>query len=518
MKKDILISVEAQEKRVAILEDVVLEEFYIERPSDRQVVGSVYKGKVASVVPGIGAAFVDIGLPKNGFLYVSDIIEVPAANGDEFLVEDSPMAPATAQTHTRERGRGRGSRDRHHSSRDAKIEDLVKEGQEILVQVVKEPLGTKGARLTTHVSLPGRYMVFMPLDHHLGVSKRIAQSEERGRLKTILRELMNGRPLGLIIRTAGQGKAKREFERDVKYLQHLWDRIQGQSRRSKAPVCVYEELDVVLRMVRDQLTEDVNRIVVDSRDEYRRLLHFVSRVVPELRSRVQLYQGDQPLFEKERVDSAIEQLYERKMSLKSGGTIVIESTESLVAIDVNTSRFTGKRNLEETAFQTNIEAAREIARQIRLRDVGGIIIIDFIDMDIPSHRKQIYTTLEESLKRDHAKTNIVSFSELCLIEMTRQRMRRSIERVSHYPCPYCQGRGTVQTPVTVAIRVLRQIKRFFQESKARDIEVFVHPQVATRLLREDRASLSALEQKFRAKILIMSEPNQHLEEIKIVPA
>ena len=431
------------------------------------------------------------------------------------------MAPATAPLRGREpRGqqRGRGGRHHHDSQREARIEDLVKEGQEILVQVVKEPLGTKGARLTTHVSLPGRYLVHMPFDHHLGVSKRIAQSEERGRLKTILRELMNSRPMGLIVRTAGTSKGKREFERDIRYLQHLWERIQRQASKSRAPACVYEELDVVLRMVRDQLTEDVNRIVVDSRDEYRRLLHFVSRLVPDLRSRVHLYQGDIPLFEKEKMDSAIEQLYERKISLKSGGTIVIEPTESLVSIDVNTSRFTGKRNLEETAFQTNIEAAKEIARQIRLRDMGGIIIIDFIDMDLSNHRKQIYSTLEESLKRDHAKTNIVSFSELCLIEMTRQRMRRSIERVSHYPCPYCQGRGTVQTPVTVAIRALRQIKKFFQESKAREIEAFVHPQVATRLLREDRSSLTGLEHKFRAKILIMSEPNQHLEEVKIVPA
>jgi len=516
MKKEILISVEAQEKRLAVVVDGVLDEFYIERATDRQLVGSVFKGRVASVVPGIGAAFVDIGLPKNGFLYVSDIIEMPTTNGEELVVEDSPMVPMTAPVHRRER---RPPHHRHHpSQREEKIEELVKEGQEILVQVVKEPLGTKGARLTTHISLPGRYLVYMPLDHHLGVSKRVTDGEERTRLKQLLRELQGNDRTGLIVRTAGLGKGQREFERDLRYLKQLWERTSRQSQHSKASRCIYEELDVALRMVRDQLTEEVQRLVVDSKEEYRRLAHFTTNVAPQLRSRLQLYQGELPLFEQEKIIRAIDQLYEPRVSLPSGGTIVIEPTEGLVAIDVNTSRFTGKRNLEETAFQTNLEAGREIARQIRLRDMGGIIIIDFIDMDIPSHRKQVYTTLEEAIRRDHAKTNIVSFSELCLIEMTRQRMRRSIQRVSHQPCTYCQGRGTVQTPVTVAIKALRQMRRFFQTSRQREIEVLVHPQVATRLLREDRASLTELERHFRAKILIMSEPAQHIEEVKIVPA
>jgi len=508
MEKVILISVEAQERRVAVVENRVLEEFHVERSGTEQLVGSIYKGKVSSVVPGIGAAFVDIGLPKNGFLYVSDIVKHLEGEEAELEEEADDAPPKGREEHRRSRFR----RDSH------RIEQLLKAGDEVLVQVVKEPLSTKGARLTSHVSLPGRYMVFMPTDHRIGVSKRIPDPAERSRLRAILKELQGGKEFGLIVRTVGGGTDKQAFARDVQYLTQLWQKIQRKARGVKAPNAVYHEYDLVLRMIRDSLTDDVTRMVVDSPEEFRRIAHFIGMIVPKLRSKLTLYRGEAPLFEKEGIEEEIAKLYDRKVTMKSGGYLIIEPTEGLVVIDVNTGRFTGRRNLEETAFQVNVEAAHEIARQLRLRDLGGIITIDFIDMESHAHRRAVFSALEQSVKRDRAKTNIVSFSELCLVEMTRQRMRRSMESVSYQPCPYCEGRGSVKSAVTVAIGALRQVKRYFQENGRREIELFVHPQVASHLLKENRASLSALEQKFRARILVMSDPNLHMEGVRIQSA
>ena len=503
MDKEIFITTEGQEKRLAVLENRRLEEFYIERADDVRLVGSIYKGRVNSVLPGIGAAFIDIGLPKNGFLYVSDIVEM-----EEFdLVGDEPAnggAPSSAGGH------------HAHHRRNARIDELLKHGQEVLVQVVKEPLGTKGARLTSHVSLPGRYMVLMPTENHLGISKRITDDAERQRLKTILKELRQGNEdFGLIIRTAGLGKGKREFARDVRYLKHLWHRIKRQVTHAKPPAQVYQEYDMAPRIIRDSFTEDIKRIVIDTKDEYRRILHFLRMLVPNLRARLELYRGEEPLFVHEGIEEQIGVLYERTVKLQAGGSIIIEQTESLVAIDVNSSHFTGRKNLEDTAFQVNKEAAVEIARQLRLRDVGGIIIIDFIDLEVAAHRREMLATLEQALKRDRAKTNIVSFSELCLVEMTRQRMRRRVQSFSHLACPYCEGRGMVKSVATVATEALRQVRRALREAKRSEVELFVHPQVASRLLKEDRNYLSALERQFHAKAFVMSDPSVHLEAVRI---
>ncbi|MBI4355352.1 MAG: Rne/Rng family ribonuclease [Candidatus Omnitrophica bacterium] len=505
MDKAILISVESQERRVAVVENKVLEEFYVERTGSEQLVGSIFKGKVSSVIPGIGAAFVDIGLPKNGFLYVSDIVK--HLEGDEAELDEEADEP----------NHRKGAEERHRRSRrdSHRIEQLLKVGDDVLVQVVKEPLSTKGARLTSHVSLPGRYLVFMPTDHRVGVSKRIADPTERSRLRAILKELQGGKDFGLIVRTVGSGTDKKEFARDVRYLTHLWQKIHRKAKSVKAPNGVYHEYDLVLRMIRDSLTDDVTRMVVDSPEEFRRISHFISMIVPQLRSKLTLYRGEVPLFEKEGIEEEIARLYDRKVTLKSGGYLIIEPTEGLVVIDVNTGRFTGRRNLEDTAFQTNVESAQEIGRQLRLRDLGGIITIDFIDMESHAHRREVFATLERALKRDRAKTNIVSFSELCLVEMTRQRMRRSMESVSYQPCPYCEGRGLVKSAVTVAIGALRQVKRYFQENRQREIELFVHPQVAGQLLKENRASLASLEHKFRARILVMSDQSMHMEGVRI---
>jgi ribonuclease G len=496
--KEIFISSDAHETRVAVTEDKRLEEFYVERTSDQRLVGSIYKGRITSVVPGIGAAFVDIGLGKNGFLYVSDIVE-PTPEEDAILEGEPPTNPQRHASH-------------HRRSR---IEEVVKNGQELLVQVVKEPFGTKGARLTTHLSLPGRYMVLMCNDARLGVSKRIEDSAERGRLRQLLDELRFSQEAGLIVRTAGVGKGKKELGRDVRYLSGLYQRIKRTSARAKAPLCVHQEYPLAQRVIRDSFTEDVSRIIVDSKAEFHRLRRFLQVLIPGVKVHVERYTGEEPLFEKEGMEDRIGALFDKRVQLPSGGSIVIEPTESMVAIDVNTAKFTGRRNLEETAFQVDKEAAVEVARQLRLRDIGGIVVIDFIDLDVPSHRRELVKVLEDALERDRAKTNLVSFSEICVAELTRQRMRRSFETVSYQPCPYCGGRGSVKSVVTVAIEAVRQAKRALKNARQKTLELFVHPQVAVRLLQEDRSNLSALENQSHSKILVLSDPSLHLEQVKL---
>ena len=368
--REVFISVDAHETRVAITENKRLEEFYVERASDSRMVGSIYKGRVTSVVPGIGAAFIDTGLGKNGFLYVADIVE-PKPEEDAELDgesgEDRPRPPQSG---------------RHRS----RIEELLKTGQEILVQVVKEPFGTKGARLTTHLSLPGRYMVLMANDSRMGISKRIEDPQERTRLRTILNKLRFSQEAGLIIRTAGAGNGEKELGRDVRFLSKIYQNTKRLAARAKAPACVYQEYKLAQRVIRDSFTEDTHRVIVDSKGEFNELRNFLQQLIPGVRVRLDFYQGEQPLFEKEGLDEQIESLFDKRVQLPSGGSIIVEPTESLVAIDVNTAKFTGRRNLEETAFQVDKEAAVEVARQLRLRDIGGIVVIDFIDLDVPAHR------------------------------------------------------------------------------------------------------------------------------------
>jgi len=496
--KEIFISSDPQEMRVAVTEDKRLEEYYVERSSDTRMVGSIYKGRVTSVVPGINAAFVDIGLGKNGFLYVSDITE-PKPDEDAILeAEGADERPRQQQNHHRR----------------SKIEDVVKVNQEIMVQVVKEPFGTKGARLTTHISLPGRYMVLMCNDARLGISKRIEDPQERSRLREILKQLRFSQEAGLIIRTAGSGKGQKELERDVRFLSRLYQRVKRAAAKSKAPICLYQEYRVSERVIRDSYTEDVRRIVVDSKSEFHDLRRFLNVLIPGVKVNVDLYKGPKPLFEHEGLEDPILSIFDKRVDLPSGGSIVVEPTESMVAIDVNTAKFTGRKNLEETAFQVDKEAAIEVARQLRLRDIGGIVVIDFIDLDMPSHRKELVKTLDQALERDRAKTNLVSFSEICVAELTRQRMRRSVEVVSHQPCPYCHGKGAVKSTLTMAIEAIRQARRALADTQQKTLELLVHPQVALRLLQEDRANLSALENQTRSKILVLSDPSLHVEQIK----
>ena len=497
--REIFISADAQETRVAVTESKRLEEFYVERASDTRMVGSVYKGRVTSVVPGIGAAFVDIGLGKNGFLYVADIVE---SKPDDDAILDGESTEDT---------RPPSPPPRHRS----KIEEILKVNQDILVEVVKEPFGTKGARLTTHISLPGRTMVLMCNDSRMGISKRIEDLQERGRLREILNKLRFSNEAGLIIRTAGKGKSEKELARDVRYLSKVYQDITRRSSRAKPPLCVHQEYELAHRVIRDSFTEETHRVVVDSKDDFHRLRRFLQVLMPGVKVRLDLYRGPEPLFEKEGLDEQIAALFDKLVQLPSGGSIVVEPTEGMVAIDVNTAKFTGRRNLEETAFQVDKEAAIEVARQLRLRDIGGIVVIDFIDLDVPAHRRELVQVLQEALERDRAKTNFVSFSEICVAELTRQRMRRSVETVSHQTCPYCHGRGTIKSAVTMAIEAIRQAKRTLKSAQGKTVELLVHPEVAVRLLQEDRPSLTALEGQSHSKILVLSDPSLHVEQIKV---
>jgi len=514
MYQEILISVEPQEKRVAIVENRVLEEFYVERQGGQGLVGSIYKGVVESIVPAIGAAFVRMGLERNGFLYIQDLTHPDYEKIVEII--DKPYA------------REGGIENNNKARTPVDIKNILKKNQEILVQVVKEPLGTKGPRLTTHITLPGRYLVLMPCDSHLGISRRIQDNHERTRLKELLKDLKVPHNLGLIVRTAAHAATKREFLQDLRYLTNLWRRIRLVTQRRSAPVLVHEEYDLVLRIIRDNFTSRTNRLLVDSKEEYKRIMRFLSIFLPSLRSRVQLYHSDVSLFEKKGVEDEIAKIYDRKIALKSGGHIVIEPTEGLVAIDVNSGRFTRKKNPEETAYLVNLEAAQEIARQARLRDIGGIVIIDFIDMKINEHKRKVFNALNEALRRDHAKTDISAVSALGLIEMTRQRVRRSLESVAYKSCSYCQGRGLVKSPATMAILALRKIIKMLQKMEnlpalhqhrqaGRAILVFAHPDVASWLVNENRQALYNLESRYKVRILVKGDPNLHIENLKIEP-
>lgn len=528
MRKEILVSVEFNEKKVAIVEDNHLEEYYVERTSDKQLVGSIFKGKVSSIVPGIGAAFIDMGLEKNGFLYVTDVMgqggfEVEDAefeNGDsEAQPEGQQPPPPQGGGHPNNRHHNKHGRHGRHGHREKEptplIQDVLKKDQEVLVQVVKEPFGTKGARLTCQVSLAGRFVVFMPHHPHVGISKRIDDRKERERIRQIIKGIQLPKESGLIVRTAAWGCEAKVLERDIRFLVHQWKLIQRRCASRKAPTLVHEEYGLVLRMVRDVLTENFERIVINDRDEYRKVERFMKAAVPNLLPKLQLYQGEATLFSSHGIQKEIEKIYESRATLKSGGHIVIEQTEALVAIDVNTGKFTGTRNLEETAFRTNCEAAREIAKQIRLRDLGGIIIIDFIDMEMAEHRRSILKILEDSLRRDRAKTSVLNLSQLGLVEMTRQRMRKSLESASNQTCPYCSGRGMVKSKETVATEALQKLSNYLKTMKNENVEVTVSPDVMEVLNRDNAKLVKSVETLTHNRINLVGDALVHAEEVRI---
>jgi ribonuclease G len=495
VKRDILISLDANEIQVAILEEGRLEEFYIERADAARTFGNIYKGKVKTVIVGMGAAFVDLGTKKDGFLYVTDALKSPLDLEAEF--------DQAAQQEERKHERMK------------RIDEVLKIGQEVIVQVVKEPIGNKGPRLTTHFSIPARYLVMMPGEEKVGVSRRLEERGERERIRNIFREIEVPRGVGFIVRTAGEGKGSDEFNRDIKYLLRSWKKIHASIARKKAPSLIHQELDLVERIIRDHLVEETDRIVVDSREVFRKIDRFLKIYLPGQKVGVEHYQDRVPLFEKFNIEKEIERTFQKNVYLKSGGYIVIEQTEGLVAIDVNTGKFTGTKNLEETVYKTNMEAAWEVARQLRLRDVGGIIIIDFIDMEHPEHRRNLFRSFKDAVRKDRAKTNILKMSELGLVEMTRQRIRPSLESAVYNTCYYCEGKGMVKSPTTMAIQTVKELRKALGHSQGRTINAYVHPNVAERLLHQEKKVIEQLEHQNHSRIFVYPDSNLHVEDVNI---
>jgi len=498
MSREIFINADSYEKRVAIFDNKRLEEFYAERDASANIVGNIYKGSVESVLPGIEAAFVNIGLEKNGFLYVSDVV-ADSSSYEKFLNEE-----AGEEIQRADKGGSFPS-----------INEVLKKGDEVLVQVVKEPIRTKGARLTAHVSIPGRFIVLMPFDNHIGLSKRIEDPKERDRIRKMLEELKLPKDLGFIVRTAASGASKTDLFRETRYLIRLWQEIKNKAQRAKPPQLVHQEHDLILRIVRDMFTNDVVRLEVDSKDELKRILKFLGIYSPYLRPRVKFYRDRVPIFEKFDIERHIDKIYNRIINLKSGGYLVFDETESLVAIDVNSGKMVKGRNLEETAFRTNLEAAEEVTRQLKLRDIGGIIIIDFIDMENHSHRKSVFKALERHLEDDKAKTKILNISSIGLVEMTRQRMRQSVEGKSYQKCPYCNGRGSVKSASTISIEFTRKLGISLAETKARGVFVYLNPEIASYVSDPKRNMVKPLERRFRKTIRIIEDPRRHIEDVKI---
>lgn len=487
MTKEILINVEPQEKRAAIINEGRMEEFYIERPQDKTIVGNIYKGRIEAVLPSLGAAFVNIGLPKNGFLYLSEI--------EETLDALEPVEQG--QPHPK----------KEHPKNE------IKNGQEVLVQVVKESFGSKGPRLSCHIGLAGRCLVLMPADKQTGVSRRIEDDQERQRLKKILHELKLPKDLGFIVRTAAWNKSKQEISRDANFLIKLWRRIEKGIQAKPAPSLIYEEYDLTLRVIRDSFTEDVHKLIVDSKAEFYRIKYFMRTFLSYLANKVEFYQGND-LFEEKEVEKQINKIFDSKVYLKSKAYLVIEPTEGLVVIDVNSGGFRKKFNQEDTAFKVNCDAAMEVARQLRLRDLGGIIVIDFIDMEKEAHRREVLNLLKNQLHNDKAKYDILGISKFGVVEMTRERVHQTVQTLSYQGCPYCKGSGKVKSAVTMSIYAFKELKKFLKANQAKEVNLVLSPPVIDEVLKE-KNDLKSIEAKFRAKINLISNPASHIEEIKI---
>jgi ribonuclease G len=504
----LVINVDIGETRVALIENGVLAELFIERTRDRSPVGNIYLGKVTRVLPGMQAAFVDIGLDRAAFLHVEDVVSQAAFEemvaGDAEDEDDEPT---------------RDVKPVKRLTRSTPIRDVLKEGQQIVVQVSKGPISTKGARVTSHIALPGRYVVYMPTVDHIGISKRIGNEKERKRLREAI-EAFKPPQGGLIVRTVAAGLTKKQLKADVGYLVKTWEETwKKRERISHAPALLYEDLDVILRAARDLFTEDVERIIIDDPDEHARLLAFIEDFMPDRAGAVELYQGDDPIFDEYGIEDEITRALSRKVPLPSGGYLIIDQAEALTAIDVNTGRFTGKgKDVEETIFQTNLEAVKEIAYQLRFRNLGGLIVLDFIDMERASHRDKVYRALLEALKHDKAKTTAVRISELGLVEMTRKRTRESLGRTLNEPCFYCDGTGHLASKSTVCHEILRQVRREKDHLPGYKIVINAHPAICDMLQREERASIEVAQKRFQRQIVLQPKRDYHLEQFDLTGA
>ena len=489
MNKDLIVSSTPQETKVALLEDGAVAEFFIEREAHRGVVGNIYKGRVTRVLPGMQSAFVDLGLERDAFLYVADVFE----DLDENLLSPEEQV------------------------RNSPIEERLQEGQEVLAQVVKEPLGTKGARITTHVSLPGRYLVFMPTVEHVGVSRKIVDDEERRRLKSMLKEIRQERGGGgFIARTAGLGRSREDFDRDARYLTRTWDEVRAVSCRQAAPVLLHRELGLVQRLLRDILSDNVGAIRLDSERDYQSTLELVRELQPELAPRVHRFEKGN-ILEEHGVTTALERALRSKVWLDSGGYIVINQTEALVAVDVNTGRYTGKNKLEETILKTNLEAVKELVRQIRLRDLGGIIVVDFIDMEERKSRQKVMTALEQELSHDRSPSKLLSVNEFGLVILTRKRVKQSLERILCQPCPYCVGSGMIKSVATVCSEIYDEVKKLAPDMRGQALLLRVNPEVARALSGEEAGVLKNLSLLVGAEIVVQADPLLHQEQFDVVP-
>ncbi|MCP3961926.1 MAG: Rne/Rng family ribonuclease [bacterium] len=519
MNKKMLIECDPHQIRIAILEQDRLAELFIERHHQLGVVGNIYQGRVNRVLPGMQAAFVDIGLDRDAFLYVSEVSD-PLATFDQVEAREASSDEQPAPIEPDLDGERDDEQEEQEEQDDEprerpSIDQLLKPGQELMVQVLKDALPNKGARVTTQITLPGRSLVLLPSVSHLGVSRRIEDEEERLRLRTML-EGLQPPGSGLIVRTAGEGSDREELESDLAYLQKLWQRIRRRSESVRAPTLIHRDLDVALRVVRDYLTIDYSVIWVDGEETYERLVDFVDQIKPSMLGRVKLFEQDSGLFERFAIDDEIEAALKTKAWLKSGGHIVIHPTEALIAIDVNTGRYVGRHNLEDTVLTTNLEAVQEIVRQIRLRNLGGIIVIDLIDMEEPEHRERVSQALADEMAKDRARNKVLSISEFGLVEITRKRSRPSLERLLTQPCPYCRGTGRIKSLATISLELRRQILRQRSRFQEREVLLRVHPDVARALQQENLPVLRELEQELNTDILLQSDPGLHHERFDIL--
>ena len=494
MSAELLINITPQESRVALLENGVLQEVLIERESRRGIVSNIYKGKVSRVLPGMEAAFVDIGLEKSAFLHASDLTlpDVEDLNGDAELITKPTSAP--------------------------QIADLLHEGKGLLVQAIKDPLGSKGARLTTYVTVPSRYLVLMPDNNNIGISGKIETPEERGRLREMVLKLREefGDDFGYIVRTAADSISEETLRRDMQFLRKIWLTIIETSASSEKAVLVYSDLPLVQRVLRDMVGEPIERVLIDSRETAAKVREFSRKYIPDMEASIEHYPGERPIFDLHGVEEEIQKSLQRKVPLKSGGYLIVDQTEAMTTIDVNTGGYVGSRNLEETIFRTNMEAAQAIARQLRLRNLGGIIILDFIDMSEIDHKQQVIKTLERALEKDYAKTYICDVSPLGLVEMTRKRTRESLEHVLCESCPACHGRGYIKTAETVCYEIFREILRAVRQFDAKGLLVLASQDVIDLLVDEESDSLAELQEFVKIPTRLQVEALYTQEQFDVV--
>jgi ribonuclease G len=510
MNKEMIVSSNGHETMVAILEDDLVSEVFVERERQRGVVGNVYKGRVSKVLPGMQSSFIDLGLERDGFLYVDDVVDTMEEFDKLAGDDDEEGGPAKG-----DRRDGGGDRPK------PKIEDLLKEGQEIVVQVVKEPLGTKGARLTSHVTMPGRFLVFMPTVDHIGVSRKIESREERSRLRGIVREFResHGFTGGVIVRTAAAARPKEDIVSDLEAFHRIWTEIRQRMDASRAPAVLFHEQSIVSRLLRDLLTEDYQAIRIDNPTEYQRVLELVERIMPNLAPKVKLYSKPYPTFDEYGVQAEIDKALKSKVWLKSGGSIVINQTEALVAIDVNTGRYVGKKSagrLEDTIVKTNLEAVKEIVRQVRLRDLGGIIVLDFIDMEEKKNRQKVFQAVEQELRKDRSPSKALQVSDFGLIIITRKRVKQSLERVLTEPCPYCSGTGVIKSSATICYEILSEVRKIGPDLNGHRVVLRVNPDIARALKEEESAVLNDLRASIGRDVTVKADVHLHHEQFDVM--